>query len=99
MHIRGNESHTNIVHIRGNESHTNIVKLIHFDKYIKLIKTLNINKTCQDTNTPALIIKINDNLFGHYTFKNSNYYLEKGHVLCTLKHTDVATVQNKKIKK
>ena len=102
------ESHTNRVYIRGNESQTNIVYIRRNDfdtrftfrktnccKNIKPIKTLK-NKTCQNNDIPTKIIKLNDNLYGHYTFKNPNYRPEKGPVSFMLKHMQLYMIKSKK---
>ena len=75
-----------------------ILKETNSNEVIKLIKNLNVNKACQNTDTPTKITKSNADLFASYIFRNYNYCLEKGEFPCVLKHADVVPVHKKKEK-
>ena len=67
-----------------------IFRDINGNEVIKVIKTLNISKACQNTDIPRKFIKLNDNHFANYTFRNSNHCLKNDEFPFVLQHADVA---------
>ena len=64
----------------------------------KIIKNLNVRKTCQGSDTPTKIIKLNIDLFSSFICQNFNYCISISKFPNELKHADVIPVHTKKDK-
>ena len=52
-------------------------------------------KSCQSSDTPTKIIKLNSDIFSSFIHKHLNYCIAKGELPNDLKHTDIAPVYKK----
>ena len=64
----------------------------------KIIKNLKVRKTCQGSDIPTKIIKLNIDLFSSFICQNFNYCISIGKFPNELKHADVIPVHKKKDK-
>ena len=64
----------------------------------KIIKNLNVHKTCQGSDIPTKIIKLNIDLFSSFICQNFSYCISIGKFPNELKHADVIPVHKKRIK-
>ena len=62
----------------------------------KIIKKLNVRKTCEGSDIPTKIIKLNIDLFSSFICQNFNYCISIGKFPNELKHADVIPVHKKK---
>ena len=65
------------------------------------IQDLNAKKSCQTSDTPTKIIKLNCDIFSNLTYKHFNCCIDKGEFPNDLKHTNIVPIykKNKKCKK
>ena len=68
------------------------------EKVSKFIRDLNTKKSCQTSDTPTKIIKLNSDIFSNLIYKDINYSIDKGEFPNDLKHADVVPVYKKKSK-
>ena len=45
---------------------------------MKIIRNLNIRKSCQTTDIPTKVIKLNSDILGKLIYKYYNYYIDRG---------------------
>ena len=55
----------------------------------KVIWNLNSKKSCQTSDTPTKIIKLNSDIFSNSIYKHFNYCIDKGEFPSDLKHADI----------
>ena len=65
------------------------------------MRDLNTKKSCQKSDSPTKIIKLNSDIFLNLIYKHCNYCIDKGEFPNDLKHADIVPVykKNKKCKK
>ena len=62
----------------------------------KIIKNLHVRKTCEGSDIPTKIIKLNIDLFSSFIFQNFNYCISIGKFPNELKNADIMPVHKKK---
>ena len=72
-----------------------LVLKINENEVRKIIKNLNIRKTCQSSDIPTKIIKLNIDLFSSFMSQHFYYCLSIGKFPDELKHADVIPVHKK----
>ena len=55
----------------------------------KVIRNLNTKKSCQKSDTPTKIIKLNPDIFSNLIYKHFTYCVDKGGFLNDLKHAEL----------
>ena len=68
---------------------------------MKVIQDLNAKKSCQTSDTPTKIIKLNSDIFSNLIYKHFNCCIDKGEFPNDLKHADIVPIykKNNKCKK
>ena len=93
------QNHTSVVNIKQRKfNSTFIFKNTNENEVRKIIKNLNVRKTCQSSDNPTKIIKLNIDLFSSFICQNFNYCISIGKFPNELKHADVMPVHKKKDK-
>ena len=93
------QNHTSVVNIKQRKfNSTFIFKNTNENEVRKIIKNLNVCKTCQGSDIPTKIIKLNIDLFSSFICQNFNYCISIGKFPNELKHADVIPVHKKRIK-
>ena len=59
---------------------------------MKIIRNLNIRKSCQTTDIPTKVIKLNSDILGKLVYKYYNYYIDRGEFPDELKHVKLVPV-------
>ena len=72
-----------------------LVLKTHENKVRKIIKNLKVHKTCQGSNIPTKITKLNIDLYSSFICQNCNYCISIGKFPNELKHGDVIPVDKK----
>ena len=65
---------------------------------LKVIRDLNTKKSCQTSDTPSKIIKLNSDIFSNLIDKHFNYCNDKSEFPNDLKHADIVSIYKKKNK-
>ena len=65
------------------------------EEVMKVIQDLNAKKSCQTSDTPTKIIKLNSNIFSNLMYKHFNYWSDKGEFPNDLKHSDIVPIYKK----
>ena len=65
---------------------------------MKVIQDLNAKKSCQTSDTPTKIIKLNSDIFSNLIYKHFNYCIDKGEFPNDLKHADIVPIYKKNSK-
>ena len=63
---------------------------------LKVIRDLNTKKSCQTSDTPTKIIKLNSDIFSNFIYKHFNYCIDKGEFPNDMKHVDIIPIHEKK---
>ena len=93
------QNHLSVVNIKQREfSSIFSFKNINENEVLKIIKNLNVRKTCQGSDIPTKIIKLNIDLFSSFICQHFNYCISIGEFPNKLKHADVIPVYRKKDK-
>ena len=66
---------------------------------MKVICNLNIRKSCQTTDTPTKVIRLNSDILANFIYKHFNYCIDRGEFLNELKHAELFSVQKKNCKR
>ena len=84
--------------IKTFEKHPSIVniKKRKLDLVLKVIRDLNTKKSCQTSDTPTKIIKLNSDIFSNFIYKHFNYCIDKGEFPNDMKHVDIIPIHEKK---
>ena len=61
----------------------------------KVIRDLNTKKSCQASDIPTKIIKLNSDIFSNLIYKHFNYCIDEGEFPNDLKHADIVPVYKK----
>ena len=64
----------------------------------KVIWELDTKTSCQTSDTPTKIIKLNSDIFSNLIYKHFNYGIDKGEFPNDLKHADIVSVYKKNSK-
>ena len=56
------------------------------------MRDLNTKKSCQKSDSPTKIIKLNSDIFLNLIYKHCNYCIDKGEFPNDLKHADIVPV-------
>ena len=59
---------------------------------MKVIRNLNIRKSCQTTDIPTKVIKLNSDILEKLIYKCFNYYIDRGDIPDELKHVKFVPV-------
>ena len=62
------------------------------------MRDLNTKKSCQKSDSPTKIIKLNSDIFLNLIYKHCNYCIDKGEFPNDLKHADIVPVYKKNYK-
>ena len=62
---------------------------------MKVIQDLNAKKSCQTSDTPTKIIKLNSDIFSNLIYKHFNCCIDKGEFPNDLKHVDIVPIYKK----
>ena len=93
------QNHPSVVNIKQRECNSTFsLKNTNENEVRKIIKNRNVRKTCQGSDIPAKIIKLNIDLFSSFICQNFNYCISIGKFPNELKHADVIPVHKKRIK-
>ena len=65
------------------------------EEVLKVIQDLNTKKSCQTSDTPTKIIKLNSDIFSNLIHKHFNYCIDKGEFSNDLKHADIVPICKK----
>ena len=84
--------------IKTFEKHLSIVniKKQKLDLVLKVIRDLNTKRSCQTSDTPIKIIKLNFDIFSNFIYKHFNYCIDKGEFPNDMKHVDIIPIHEKK---
>ena len=92
------QNHSSVVNIKQGEFNTTFCfNNTNENEVLKIIKNLNVRKTCQGSDIPTKIIKLNMALFSSFICQLFNYCISKGQSPSELKHVDVIPVHKKMI--
>ena len=92
------QNHRSVVNIKQREFNSTFTfKNTNENEVHRIIKNLNVGKTCQGSDIPTKIIKLNITLFS-FICQNFNYCISVGEFPNKLKHADVIPVHKKRIK-
>ena len=92
------QNHPSVVNIKQREFNSTFTfKTTNENEVRKIIKNLNVRKTCQGSDIPTKIIKLNIDLFSSFICQNFNYCISIGKFPNKLKHADVIPVHTKKM--
>ena len=75
------------------QNHPNVINIK--QKIDKIIKNVNVRKTCQGSDIPTKIIKLNVDLFSSFICQNFNYCRSIGKFPNELKYADVIPIHKK----
>ena len=90
------QNHPSVFNIKQREfNSTFTLKTTNENEVRKTIKTLNVRKTCQGSDIPTKIIKLNIDLFSGFICQNFYYCISIGKFPNELKHADVIPVHKK----
>ena len=73
----------------------NLIQYFHSERLLKVIQDLNAKKSCQTSDTPTKIIKLNSDIFSNLIYKHFNYCIDKGEFPNDLKHADIVPIYKK----
>ena len=91
------QNHPSVDNIKQREFNSTFTfKTTNENEVRKIIKNLNVRKTCQGSDIPTKIIKLNIDLFSSFICQNFNYCISIGRFPNELKHADVIPVHKKK---
>ena len=62
---------------------------------MKVVRDLSTKKSCQTSNTPTKIIKLNSGIFTNLIYYYFNHFIDKGEFSNDLKHTDIVLIYKK----
>ena len=62
---------------------------------MKVIQDLNAKKSCQTSDTPTKIIKLNSDIFSNLIYKHFNYCIDKGKFPNNLKYANIVPIDKK----
>ena len=65
------------------------------EEVLKVIQNLNAKKSCQTSDTPTKIIKLNSDIFSNLIYKHFNCCIDKGEFPNDLKHADIVPIYKK----
>ena len=68
------------------------------EEVLKLVRELNTKKSCQTSEAPSKIIKLNSDIFSTFIYKHFNYCIDKFKFPNDLKHTEIVPIYKKKNK-
>ena len=90
------EKHPSILNVKKRK----LVSVFSFRKttqkeVLKVIQDLNAKKSCQTSDTPTKIIKLNCDIFSNLIYKHFNCCIDKGEFPNDLKHADIVPIYKK----
>ena len=65
------------------------------EEVVKVIRNLNIRKSCQTTDIPTKVIKLNSDILGKFIYKHFSYCIDRGKFPNELKHDELVAVHQK----
>ena len=66
---------------------------------MKVIRNLNIRKSCQTTDFPTKVIKLNSDILAKFIYKHFNCCFDRGEFPNELKHAELVPVHKKNSKR
>ena len=97
--IENFEKHPSVTNIKNKDSESIFCfKETTPEEVVKVICNLNIRKSCQITDIPTKVIKLNLDILAKFIYRHFNYCIERGEFPNELKHAELVPVQKKTCK-
>ena len=90
------EKHPSVTNIKNkNFESTFSFKKTAPEEVVKVIRNLNIRKSCQTTDIPTKVIKLNSDILAKFIYKHFSYCIDRGKFPNELKHAELVAVHQK----